>query len=219
MISRDFEIDISPQDADSPFAHADELCPDEKAAPAATGSLAPPAHQDKETLFRDLVKQYGRRLHYFVLRKVGNETDAADIAQQAFVEAAMNFSNFRGESGVATWIFGIAVNLTRNHLNRSPQRRYVFESSDALEGHAAPDSDPCEALARRQLVGIVASSLETLPQRMSEALMLVSIDGLSYQEAAVQLGIPVGTVRSRVCRARATIRDHVRAAGGETLTD
>jgi RNA polymerase sigma-70 factor (ECF subfamily) len=166
-----------------------------------------------EQLFRGLLADYGKALHYFVLRRVGNDTDAADIAQQAFVEAATSLTAFRGEAEISTWIFGIAANLVRNHLNRAPQRRYTFEDPEVLEEREAPDLDPCEALARRQLMDAVASQVAALPRCMSEALLLVSVEGLSYEDAARRLGVPVGTVRSRVSRARAAIRQGMDHAG------
>jgi RNA polymerase sigma factor (sigma-70 family) len=168
---------------------------------------------DKEKLFRGLIKEYGAALHYFVLRRVGNQTDAEDVAQQALVEAAVSLTAYRGEAEVSTWTFGIATNLIRNHLNRSPQRRYVFESADILEEQEDPTGNPFDLLARRQAMKIVACKLGELPAGMAEALILVSVDGLSYEDTALQLGVPVGTVRSRISRARAAIRTLLREAG------
>ena len=169
--------------------------------------------EERELLFRRLVHEYGHALHYFVLRRVGNETDAADIAQQAFVAAAAGLRTFRGEAGVSTWIFGIATNLARNFLNRAPHRRHLFESADVLDEFEAPETDPCEALSRRQTLTLVASAINDLPSCMAQALLLVCVDGASYEEAARQLGVPVGTVRSRISRARGSIRERLREAG------
>jgi RNA polymerase sigma factor (sigma-70 family) len=170
--------------------------------------------KERDELFRKLVADYGHALHYFVLRRVGNETDAAEIAQQAFVEASLSLNSFRGEAGVSTWIFGIATNLARNHLNRAPHRRHQFESSDVLDDHEAPNTNPCELLERRQTMAIVAEAIEALPPAMSEALLLVSVEGLSYEEAAEQLQVPLGTVRSRISRARSHIRTRLRQVSG-----
>lgn len=164
-------------------------------------------------LFRRLVDEYGQALHYFVLRRVGHEADAAEIAQQAFVAAALGLSSFRGEAGLSTWLFGIATNLARNFVNRAPHRRHLFESADVLEKLEAPETDPCESLSQRQVIAIVARAIDELPQYMAEALVLVCIDGASYEEAARRLDVPVGTVRSRISRARACIRRRLRAAG------
>lgn len=168
---------------------------------------------DRERLFRDLVREYGPALRYFVLRRVGNETDAEEVAQQALVEAAISLSAFRGDAEISTWTFGIATNLIRNHLNRSPQRRYIFESTDILDEQEDPKSNPFDLVARRQAMDIIAGKLDELPSSMAEALILVSVDGLSYKDTALQLGVPVGTVRSRVSRARTAIRALLRQAG------
>ncbi|MDR6536944.1 RNA polymerase sigma factor [Variovorax soli] len=181
--------------------------------PAQRPPRQPVAAQDKEKVFRGLVKDYGAALHYFVLRRVGNPTDAEEVAQQALVEAAASFTAFRGEAEVSTWTFGIATNLIRNHLNRSPERRYVFESADILEEQEDPSGNPFDLLARRQAMHIVACKLGELPSGMAEALILVSVDGLSYEDTALQLGVPVGTVRSRISRARSAIRALLREAG------
>lgn len=178
-----------------------------------TSSRSPINAQDKEKLFRDLIRDYGAALHYFVLRRVGNQTDAEEVAQQALVEAAVSLTAYRGEAEVSTWTFGIATNLIRNHLNRSPQRRYVFESADILEEQEDPTGNPFDLLARRQAMNIVACKLDELPVGMAEALILVCVDGLSYEDTALQLGVPVGTVRSRISRARAAIRALLREAG------
>ncbi|VTU27204.1 Sigma-24 [Variovorax sp. PBS-H4] len=181
--------------------------------PAPRPPRQPIEAEDKEKLFRGLVKDYGAALHYFVLRRVGNQTDAEEVAQQAMVEAAVSFTAYRGEAEVSTWTFGIATNLIRNHLNRSPQRRYVFESADILEEQEDPTGNPFDLLARRQAMNIVACKLDELPVGMAEALILVCVDGLSYEDTALQLGIPVGTVRSRISRARAAIRALLRESG------
>src|SRR3569832_1191880 len=109
--------------------------------------LGPLGHEEKDALFRQLVSEYGHALHYFVLRRVGNETDAAEIAQQAFVEAAVSLTTFRGEARVSTWLFGIATNLARNFVNRSPRRRYDNKTTDVLDEYESPAADPCELLA------------------------------------------------------------------------
>ncbi|GAA4348395.1 RNA polymerase sigma factor [Variovorax defluvii] len=171
------------------------------------------AAMDKEALFRRLIKDYGAALRYFVLRRVGNPTDAEEVAQQALVEAATNLAAYRGEAEISTWTFGIASNLIRNHINRSPERRYVFEPADVLDLLEDPTSDPFDVLSRRQVMNIVVAKLGELPKGMAEALLLVSVDGLSYEDTASQLGVPVGTVRSRVSRARATLRALLRDAG------
>lgn len=166
-----------------------------------------------EEVFRGLVRDFGTSLYYFVLKRVGHPDDAADIAQQSFVEAACSLTSYRGEAELSTWIFGIATNLSRNHVNRAPQHRHHFESDDILEGCASPELSPSESLSQREGLALVSDAMKQLPQEMQEALTLIAIDELSYQEAAIELNVPVGTVRSRVSRARAAVRKHLREAG------
>lgn len=182
-----------------------DLIPESAPVVGAAGCGAP------EALFRQLVRDYGRPLHYFILRRVRNETDAEDLAQQAFVEAAASYGRFRGEAELSTWLFGIATNLTRNYLSRSPHRRHQFESTDLLEEFEAPQPGPCDQLMLTESVRQLHLAMSALPKGSADALMLVGVDGLSYEDAARQLGVPVGTVRSRVSRARAEVRQKLRS--------
>lgn len=177
-------------------------------------ALAPqPVTVDKEVLFRNLVREYSASLYYFVLKRVGHADDAADIAQQAFVEASLSFTSYRGEAEISTWIFGIATNLVRNHVSRAPQHRHRFETDDVLERHESLEVQPCESMSQRQGLVLVSEAMARMPPEMAQALTLVAIDDLSYEEAADELSVPVGTVRSRVSRGRAAVREHLRAAG------
>jgi RNA polymerase sigma-70 factor (ECF subfamily) len=172
-----------------------------------------PSLVDKEALFRNLIKEYGASLYYFVLKRVGHADDAADIAQQAFVEAACSFTSFRGEAELSTWVFGIATNLARNHISRAPKHRHRFESDEVLEACESPELRPCESLSQRQGLTLVSEAMRLMPIEMAQALNLVAVEELSYEDAAAELNVPVGTVRSRVSRARAVVRQHLRSAG------
>lgn len=168
----------------------------------------PPAD---EALFRQLVHDHQHRLYRFVVKHIGWGTDAEDLTQQAFVEAAQSYASFKGASELSTWLYGIAMNLVRNHLSRAPSRRYIFETDEVLEETSGPEPDPCEQLSSRQSVVALQAALDELPKDMRDVLMLVALDELSYEDAAVMLSIPVGTVRSRVSRARAALRKRLAA--------
>ena len=173
--------------------------------------------QGNDRLFRDLVAQHGERLHAFVLRHIGHPDDAEDIAQQAFVEAAASMARFRGESQLSTWLYGIAMNLVRNYLSRAPHRVHRIENDEALEG--LPDNSDAldEKLDRRRAIARLTEELSALAPEMREVLLLVAVDQLSYEEAATMLAIPVGTVRSRVSRARATLKERMGATAAAVL--
>lgn len=172
----------------------------------------PGAMGDNDRLFRELVAQHGERLQAFVLRHIGHPDEAADIAQQAFVEAAATISRFRGESQLSTWLYGIAMNLVRNYLSRSPQRVHRFETDEALADVADGGAEPDEQFDRARALKRLTAELASLPPEMREVLLMVAVDELSYEEAATLLAIPVGTVRSRVFRARAALKERMGAA-------
>jgi RNA polymerase sigma factor (sigma-70 family) len=167
---------------------------------------------DKEALFKQLVHEHQRKLYRFVVKNIGHGSDAEELTQQAFVEAAKAYESFRGASELSTWLYGIAMNLVRNYLSRSPHRRYTFEDEEALADVQADRPDPSEQLAQSQLVRALQREVENLPEEMRDVLLLVALDELSYEDAAVMLSIPVGTVRSRVSRARSTLRKRLEAS-------
>lgn len=168
---------------------------------------------DVNTAFKKLMAQHGDRLSRFVYKHVGNATDAEDLAQQAFVEAYRAYETFRGDSKLSTWLYGIAMNLVRNHMSRAPSRVHRFEDESVLENTASSTACPRQQLEASELVRILDIELGELIPSMREALMMVSLDEMSYEEAAVALGIPVGTVRSRVSRARAHLRRRFQEEG------
>jgi RNA polymerase sigma factor (sigma-70 family) len=201
-------------DVHQPAFAAPRMSPPVFAVPeVAYVATRPEPSVDKDALFRGLVNEYGASLYYFVLKRVKHADDAADIAQHAFVEAACSLTSFRGEAELSTWIFGIATNLARNHVNRAPQHRHRFESDDVLEVCEGAEPDPCDSLSQRQGLALVTEAMRQMPREMARALNLVAVEELSYEEAAAQLDVPVGTVRSRVSRARAAVRQHLRSAG------
>jgi RNA polymerase sigma-70 factor (ECF subfamily) len=104
------------------------------------------------------------------------------------------------------------MNLVRNYFSRAPHRRFAFEDDDVLAELTSENPDPSEQLAHSQIVIALQRELEALPNDMREVLLLVALDELSYQDAAVMLSIPIGTVRSRVSRARGTLRKRLEAA-------
>jgi RNA polymerase sigma-70 factor (ECF subfamily) len=178
-----------------------------------SNSTLPPFQLNQELLFRELVQQHQKRLFRFVIKYIDHPDDAADITQQAFVEAARTIASFRGDSKLSTWLFGIAMNMVRNYLSRAPHRVYKFETDEVLGAVAGSELDPSDTLEQKQILEMVEIAFSDLPEEMSEVLGLVAIDEISYQDAADILSIPLGTVRSRVSRARAVLRAHFHSAG------
>lgn len=169
----------------------------------------------RDELFQGLVDAHGTRLYRFIIKNIGNPSDAQDLAQQAFLEAVRSYSSFKGQSELSTWLYGIAMNLVRNHLSRAPHRRYEFSDESALVDVAcealAPDQEADQAERMRHL----QLALEDLPESMRSILLMVAVDEMSYEAAAALLTVPVGTVRSRLSRARSALRVKLKARGVE----
>lgn len=163
---------------------------------------------------RALVDQHGPRLYRFVLRYVGNRADACDIVQGTLTDAVFAFDDFRGGSALAGWLYGIALNRVRNHLNRAPEHRYQFCAVDALAGHAAATPDPEAALDARQGAALLLDAIDALPPALRATVWHIAWEHHSYEETAAELAIPVGTVRSRLARARVRLRACLDSAGG-----
>lgn len=182
--------------------------PSETVAPLGEEEVA-----ERDALFRTLVQAHGVRLHRFIIKNIGHSTDAEDLAQQAFMEAVRSYQSFKGQSELSTWLYGIAMNLVRNHLSRAPHRRYDFGSDDELAEMAADSPTPAQRLEQTEHMRHLQSALAELPQAMREILLMVGVDELSYEDAAALLTVPVGTVRSRLSRARSALRATLQARG------
>ena len=147
-----------------------------------------------------------RRLRSFVRKRLADENAAEDIVQQTFLGAYRSWKSFRGESTPETWLFGIAMNLIRDMTSRSPGARIKFASEEEIEEEAIPELDPMHICMRSQFSQKLRQAVENLPVEMAETLRLVVEEGLSYQQAAEVLDVPIGTIRSRLSRARAALK-------------
>ncbi len=156
--------------------------------------------------FELLVAQQERRLRNFIIKHFRDENAVEDIFQQTLIEAYCCWDNFRGDAKRATWLFGIALNIIRNTARRSPQYKFHFTSDDELELEQAVGSDPMQHCMKNEFSIKLESAIEKLPADLKETLKLVVQHGNSYQEAADTLGIPIGTVRSRISRSRAQLK-------------
>lgn len=170
---------------------------------------------ERDALFRTLVQAHGVRLHRFIIKNIGNSTDAEDLAQQAFLEAVRSYETFKGQSELSTWLYGIAMNLVRNHLSRAPHRRYEFTDESELSEMASDSLTPAQAAEQAQHMRYLEEAMAELPESMRDILLMVAVDELSYEDAAALLTVPVGTVRSRLSRARSALRAKLFARGVE----
>jgi RNA polymerase sigma-70 factor (ECF subfamily) len=183
--------------------------------PQCSSIRIPAVAVDPNVIFSELFGEHRDRLYRFVLRHIGDSTEAEELAQQAFVEAARTFEQFRGESQLSTWLYGIAMNLVRNHLARAPSRLYRFEDESALDATPCTQANPEQQCHMNQLMKLLQTELDGLMPEMREVLLLVAMDDMSYEEAAALLSVPIGTVRSRVSRARSHLRNRLQARGAQ----
>lgn len=172
---------------------------------------------ENQIAFSEVVQKHRSRLYRFILKNIGHPDDAADLAQQAFVEAFRSLHNFRGDSELSTWVYGIALNLVRGYLMRSPHRMHRFENEDVLMDMPSHELDPNVQTSLTEIISEVQIHFNALPVEMRMVLEMVTVGEMSYEETAKALNIPVGTVRSRVFRARAQLRQSLETSGIEAL--
>ena len=170
-----------------------------------------------KSAFDLLVRKYQHKVVKLVLRYVRNPAEAEDIAQEAFIKAYRALPQFRGDSAFYTWMYRIAINTAKNSLasrDRSPIA-YDLDLNDPEESHSVQaklqDPDTPEGMALTEEIRlIVNSAIEGLPEELKTAIVLRELDGLSYEEIAAAMECPVGTVRSRIFRAREAIDKRLR---------
>lgn len=153
----------------------------------------------KPSSFEALLEEHGDRIFRFCYRLCGHIQDAEDLAQETLIIACQNFRQFEGRSSFLTWLFRIAIN--RHHRLRQSER-LAYAPLEEDEAAACIPDPSSERLARMSL----EEALSVLPENLSEAFLLVKSEGLKYREAAVVLGVPQGTVQSRVHEATMRLR-------------
>ncbi|MBU6438841.1 MAG: RNA polymerase sigma factor RpoE [Betaproteobacteria bacterium] len=176
--------------------------------------------------FALLVAKYQRRIFRLISRFVADPASAEDIAQETFLRAYRAIGNFRGDSQFYTWLYRIAVNTAKRSAltcarspvfpenSQNPEQDETFPRQEQLSSMDTPEA----VMASRELVNAVNAAMEELPEELRSAIMLREIEGLSYEEISHMLGCPVGTVRSRIFRARESIARRLRPLLG-TRTD
>ncbi len=163
-----------------------------------------------------LVRKYQHRIAALIGRYVSDWSECQDIAQETFIRAYRAIASFRGDAQFYTWLHRIAVNTAKNHLvahNRRPPTDDIdVEDAEHFDsGIRLRDSDtPERELMRQQLEQTVMRAVEALPEELRVAINLREVDGLSYDEIAERMGCPIGTVRSRIFRARDAIDRELR---------
>ena len=164
-----------------------------------------------KSAFDLLVKRYQHKIIGLIGRYVQDQSEALDVAQETFIKAYKALDSFRGESAFYTWLYRIATNTAKNYLvtrSRRPPGTDI-DIDDVLQAESELElrdiETPENNLYRDELFSVMASALEALPEELRVALTLRELDGLSYEEIAEVMDCPIGTVRSRIFRARDAI--------------
>ena len=171
-----------------------------------------------ETAFAELVAEHQRMVLQLAINLLGDRDEALDLSQEVFLRVFRTIGRFRGQSTLRTWIYRIAVNQARNR-HRFWRRRHRADQV-SLDVHVAThgefrsgaEAGPDRMFAQKELAARLQSALDGLPFDQRTAIVLREVDGLSYDEIAYSLGVAVGTVKSRLTRARQTLRLELREA-------
>ena len=169
-----------------------------------------------ETAFAELVAEHQRMVVHLAMNLLGDRDEALDLSQDVFIRVFRTIRQFRGQSALRTWIYRIAVNQARNRHRFWRRRRRADQVS--LDAHVAlhgefpcgGEAGPDRILAQKELAVRLQQALAALPFDQRTAIVLREVDGLSYDEIAYSLGVAVGTVKSRLTRARQTLRAGLR---------
>jgi RNA polymerase sigma-70 factor (ECF subfamily) len=181
-------------------------------------SLIVAAQQGKVDAFNELVLAYQQQVYNLACRIIGEPAAAADATQDAFISAFRNLSSFRGGS-FRSYLLRIVSNRCYDELRRRKRRPTTsLEDFGEVDEEANPvlvngREGPEEYAQRQEMVRVIQAGIETLPPDQRITLVLSDVQGLSYQEIAETTGVSLGTVKSRLARARGKLRDHLRAQG------
>ncbi|MBX3687605.1 MAG: RNA polymerase sigma factor RpoE [Rhodocyclaceae bacterium] len=175
------------------------------------------AQRGDKQAFGLLVSKYQRKLMRLLSRLVRDSAEVEDVAQETFIKAYRALPSFRGDSAFYTWLYRIGINTAKNFLVSQGRRAPTstgFDSEEAEtfeEGEQLRDNNtPERLLLSKQIAETVDTAMESLPEELRTAIMLRELEGLSYEEIANVMECPIGTVRSRIFRAREAISEKLR---------
>ncbi len=181
------------------------------------------AQRGDKHAFELLVAKYQRKLVRLISRIVRDSAEVEDVAQEAFIKAYRALPQFRGESAFYTWLYRIGVNTAKNFLVAQGRRAPTSTEKDAEEAETFEDAGqlrdintPESILMSRQIAVTVNAAMDKLPEELRTAITLREVEGMSYDEIAELMNCPIGTVRSRIFRAREAIATDLRPLLGTT---
>ncbi|XLM22095.1 RNA polymerase sigma factor RpoE [Chromobacterium piscinae] len=175
------------------------------------------AQRGEKRAFDLLVAKYQRRLARLLSRFIRDGSDIEDVTQEAFIKAYRALPSFRGESAFYTWLYRIGINTAKNFLSANGRRPVVNSEIEDEDGESfdmasqIPDMNTPETeLMNKEILATVNAAVEALPEELRTAISLREMEGLSYDEIATVMDCPIGTVRSRIFRAREAIAAELR---------
>jgi len=175
------------------------------------------AQRGEKHAFELLVSKYQRKLARLLSRFIRDPTEVEDVTQEAFIKAYRALPSFRGDSAFYTWLYRIGINTAKNYLVAMGRRAPTTTDIDSEEAEGFEDGDqlrdlntPENEMMSRQVAETVNQTLEELPEELRTAITLREIEGLSYEDIANIMNCPIGTVRSRIFRAREAIAERLR---------
>jgi RNA polymerase sigma-70 factor (ECF subfamily) len=168
-----------------------------------------------------LVLKYQRKIIRLLSRMIRDQNEIEDVAQEAFIKAYKALPQFRGDSAFYTWLYRIAINTARNWMSQNSRRPSApnanvtdsdetFSEIDNLTDSHTPESE----MVSKEIAASVNETIESLPEELRRAIVLREIDGMSYEDIALAMNCPIGTVRSRIFRAREAIAARLRPIMG-----
>lgn len=167
--------------------------------------------------FDQLVGKYQRKLGRLLSRFIRDPSEVEDVTQEAFIKAYRALPQFRGESAFYTWLYRIGVNTAKNYLVSQGRRAPTSTEYDAEEAESFEDASqlrdintPESLLLSKQIGQTINTAIDALPEELRSAIVLREIEGLSYEEIASMMDCPIGTVRSRIFRAREAVANKLR---------
>jgi RNA polymerase sigma-70 factor, ECF subfamily len=175
------------------------------------------AQRGDKHAFELLVSKYQRKLSRLLSRFIRDAGEVEDVAQEAFIKAYRALPSFRGDSAFYTWLYRIGINTAKNYLVAMGRRAPTATEFDSEEAEGFDDGDqlrdintPESMLMSKEIASTVNDTMERLPDELRTAITLREIEGLSYEEIATIMNCPIGTVRSRIFRAREAIAERLR---------
>ncbi len=175
------------------------------------------AQRGDKRAFELLVEKYQRKLARLLSRLIRDPGEVEDVTQEAFIKAYRALPSFRGDSAFYTWLYRIGINTAKNYLvamgRRAPTSTEV--EAEAAEGYEGGEwlrdiNTPESLLLSKEIAGTVTAAIEALPEELRSAIQLRELEGMSYEEIAKLMDCPIGTVRSRIFRAREAIAERLK---------